>query len=221
MGLLDVFDAPTQQMGDAFGYEEEASLLGDPLDIAGERSKSQFDKAAQQQIEQFYAALDILKQQYGDTRKLNKPYVKAGKKGLNYLKRSSGIKGLDRTLNEIMGTDAFEGLREERTRDIEGMLGAGGLTRSGEAIEQGAAIPTDLALMLHQLLQGDAMGLAGMGQNAANMTGAYGQGYGNSAAELTSLVGNARADATLGQYQTQQNNIGTAGGILAKIFGGM
>lgn len=220
-GAFDILDAPTQVWADEAGMGSEAGEIGDPLDIFGERSSAAYNKAAQQQIEQFYAALNLVKDQYQSARKMNKPYRKAGKLGLKYLTQSSGIEGLDNTLAEIMGTGAFSDLRDERTDSIEGMLSAGGLMRSGEAIEEGAAIPTDLALMLHQILSGDASNLAGMGQNAANMTGTHGMNYGSTAADLTSLVGNARADATLGAYSTRQNNIGTAGGILAKIFGGV
>lgn len=217
--LRDVFDAPSRKLGEAFGAEDEMSMISDPLDIYGERSGAAFNSAAQQQIRAFQEALKILKEQNRQGVIQTYGARKAGERGLEYLNKSSGIKGLDAVLSEIMGTEAFSDLRDERTDSIQGMLSAGGLMRSGEAIEEGAAIPTDIALMLHQLLSDDATNLARIGQTGVGQMLATGDNYARAAGEYTSLIGNAGADATLGQYQTQQNNIGTAGGILAKIFG--
>lgn len=67
------------------------------------------------------------------------------------------VKTLDQRLNQIMGSDAFSSLVEERMAGIENMLGVGGLTRSGAALREGAALPTDVAFDIENLIFGRAL----------------------------------------------------------------
>ena len=62
--------------------------------------------------------------------------------------------GLDDALSQILGGDQFGSLVEERQRGITGQLAAGGLTRSGAAITEGARVPTDLAFEIENMLAG-------------------------------------------------------------------
>lgn len=61
---------------------------------------------------------------------------------------------LDMMLSQIMGGDQFGSLVDERQRGITGQLAAGGLTRSGAAITEGARVPTDLAFEIENMLAG-------------------------------------------------------------------
>lgn len=62
--------------------------------------------------------------------------------------------GLDSALTQILGGDQFGSLVDERQRGITGQLAAGGLTRSGTAITEGARVSTDLAFDIENMLAG-------------------------------------------------------------------
>lgn len=108
-------------------------------------------------------AIDELRQQFA-------PFKEAGAVALPEVIQGITASGLGERLEEIFGTDIFNQLVEEQTSAVEGQLAAGGLTRSGAAISEAAAIPTDLALKLEQLLTSRATGLAFGAQGAGAET---------------------------------------------------
>lgn len=123
---------------------------------------------------------------------LFQPFLDSGLFGLNNLQQGATPRGLDQILSQIMGTDTFGSLVDERTRSVEGLLSSGGLSRSGAAIEQGAAIPTDIALALQGILSGNNQALANFGFGGASEIGS-----------LTTQVGQAIASGILGQEQSR------------------
>ena len=130
-------------------------------------------------------------------KRMFKPYREAGIEGLQNFQDGSTVQGLDEILAQIFGSDTFGALNEERTRAVQGGLAAGGLTRSGAGVEEMAAVPTDIAMFLEQLLSGRNADLAGFGfQSSANM------------ADLTTRVGEAIASGYLGneQMKVQREN---------------
>lgn len=117
---------------------------------------------------------DILKEiikQMGLSQDAYAPYRQFGETSLNNMMGAGTASGLDQRLNDIMGTDLFNGLKEQRMRDMQGMLGAGGLTRSGAAMEAGADLPTDLAMEIENQLYGRNMAGVGIGAPFALNTG--------------------------------------------------
>lgn len=95
------------------------------------------------------------------------PFLEAGQQGLAGLQQGATAGGLDEILAQIFGTGSFGRLREQRRLGVEGQLAAGGLTRSGEGIEDAANVPTELGFMIEQLLSGRQSELAGGGERAA------------------------------------------------------
>jgi len=96
----------------------------------------------------------------------NNPFNEAGLEGLQGVQQGSTAMGFNDRLNAIMGGDQFGALVDERQRGLQGQLAAGGLTRSGTAMEAAAALPTDLAFQLENQLYGRQAGLADMGFQA-------------------------------------------------------
>jgi hypothetical protein len=96
------------------------------------------------------------------------PYQEPGLDAYEQFAQGSTPEGLDAILSQIMGGNTFGSLIDERTRSMEGMLSAGGLTRSGEALDQAAQLPVDVALALESLLSGRQAGLADTGYGATS-----------------------------------------------------
>ena len=217
--VLDIFDAPTQELGDLFGKEDLANQIGDPLDFSGIQGGQAAQDAADIQNQRYMQGLALLREMFNQSQSNIQPFMAAGERALPGLAGQTTVQGLDATLQQIMDTDMFESLLDERMRGAQGMLAAGGLSRSGTAMEAGAAIPTDLALELANLIRGNSAQLASMGQNAAVGAGSNAMNFGNQGANQLGLSGNALASGILGTQQAQAQGAQGAAGILAKIFG--
>jgi len=205
---------------------------------AGEAATTQagaIERAAELGAESEAESRRILEQQLGITREQFAQFLEAGMGALPGLQagfqapRGVTRGGLEESLAEIMGGGAFGSLIEERQRGIQGQLAAGGLTRSGRAIEEAAAIPTDLAFELESLLFGRAQGaeatriaglqdLSQMGLSAAAQTGGQTgaltqsiteaiRGQAQTAGQGITGVAQAQATGILGGAQAQQQNI--------------
>lgn len=134
-------------------------------------------------------AIEELKRQFGITQEDLAPFVEAGQEALPSVIEGTTAAGLDARIAELLDTEVFGSLVGERGRAAEGALAAGGLTRSGTAIKEAAAIPTDIALVLEGLLSGRQANLAGSGQNAALGLGSLGATSSANIAELLNLQG--------------------------------
>lgn len=143
----------------------------DPFDITGKHAAYAAGEAASGQEHAVLQAaklqaaaqergLQAMLEQLGITREQFAPFLQAGTGALPELQegfqpqRGSTQVGLEEILGEIMGGEAFQGLRDERTRAVQGQLAAGGLTRSGAGIQAAADIPTDLAFEIENMLFG-------------------------------------------------------------------
>lgn len=166
------------------------------------------------------AAIEELMRTFTGSESDLEPFVKAGQFALPDVLQGSTVGGLDTRLSEILGSGAFESLVGERTRAVEGQLAAGGLTRSGTAIEEAAAIPTDLAFLIENLLSGRSTGIAGSGQNAALGLGTLGAAKAADIATLRRGQGQDVASGILTDRQSKVSAITTAANIASKIFFG-
>lgn len=137
--------------------------------------------------------------------------------------------GLDDALSQILGGDQFGTLVEERQRGITGQLAAGGLTRSGAAITEGARVPTDLAFDIENMLAGrqsEDRAFTGdvTGQIAQLLAGIGGtQGgaiRGAAEAEASGILGEKQFEFQQSQanQQSQDNTMGTIITGLALAF---
>lgn len=135
------------------------------------------------------------------------PFLTAGTEQLPGLAEGATAGGLGARLQEIIQGDAFGGLIGERQRGLQGQLSAGGLTRSGTALESAANIPTELALQLEQLLTGRSQQLAGQGLGA-----------GGSIANLFSQQGVAAGSGIVTDAQSKAAGLGQVAKIASGIF---
>jgi len=145
---------------------------------------------------------------------LFQPFLDAGNQGLGFLRQAGTAGGLDEILSMIFGGESFEALRGERERGVIGALGAGGLTRSGEAIEQGANIGSDLGLDLFSQLLGINTDLTNQGGGAAFNIG-----------NLTTGSAEATASGILGveerNINRSTNRSNNQSQILGAVLGGL
>jgi hypothetical protein len=151
---------------------------------------------------------------------------------------ASTTEGFGSRLDKIIGGGAFGGLVDERMRGAAGMLSAGGLSRSGTAMEAGQAIPTELALQLENQQFGRESNLANTGfqaqsqqlslnQQIANLLGNIGgiRGTGirsSGEAEAGGILGEAGFNMQAQQQkdQNQSDMFGTIGTALGTTYGG-
>lgn len=200
---------------------------GAPIEAARLQSEAAKEAAALQAAA-FGRALPMFQEQLGLTRGQFDPFIQAGIGALPELQRGfqaprgTTAGGLESIINEIMGGEAFGGLVEERQRGIQGQLAAGGLTRSGRAIEEAAAIPTDLAFQLENLLTGRQFGaeqqrisglesLAGGGRAAAGAGGALSSDMlANIMRAITGQAGATAGGITRGAEATASGILGAA-----------
>lgn len=165
--------------------------------------------------------IDELRRQFNLTQENLTPFIAAGTEALPGVVQGSTAGGLDARLSDIFNSDTFKSLIDERTRAVEGQLAAGGLTRSGTAIQEAANIPTSLGLALEQLLSGRQSGLAASGQSAAAGLGSLGAQNSGSIANLFTQQGQNIASGILTDAQARAAGAGTlinAGLTASKIF---
>lgn len=152
--------------------------------------------------------LQALMEQLGLTREAFAPFLAAGTEALPRLQEGATLEGLSGTLSQILGGDLFGDLIGERERGVRGQLAAGGLTRSGTAIEEAARIPTDLAMQIENMLFGRTRDIAGTGLSAAAQAGGAEGGLSAQIANMFQSIGGTQAAGITGPAQA------TATGIL-------
>lgn len=138
------------------GVFDEGGILGAPSQ-AGSRAGAAQAAGKQQGIETL-------------TRELS-PFRDAGLQGLEGILQGSTAQGFGANLQELLSGGALQPLVAERGRAVQGQLAAGGLTRSGAGLQAAAAVPTDLALQIEQMLNQRQGGLAETGFQAASGIG--------------------------------------------------
>jgi len=160
----------------------------------------------------------------------NNQFTEAGLGGLTGVQQGSTAQGMNERLAAIMGGDQFGALADERGRAQQGQLAAGGLTRSGTAMDAMAAIPTDLAFQLENQLFGRQAGLADMGFQSQSRDMGFGAqiaallgGQGQAEARGIRDSGEAEAGGILGekgyQFQKDQQKDQNKSDLLGTVIG--
>ncbi len=89
-----------------------------------------------------------------------------GREAFGNFARGSTIAGQGANIDEILGGSAFQGLRDERRREVEGQLASAGFRRSGTALESISDLTPELAFAIEQQLSGRQRDAATTGLNA-------------------------------------------------------
>lgn len=192
------------------------SSIGSALGFGG-ADKSASEAAEQQRIFNEKAQAE-LRRQLGVTTENLDPFLQAGQGQLEALQQGTTAGGLDERLRELFNTDIFGGLVDERTRAVEGQLSAGGLTRSGTALQEAARIPTGLALDLERQLFGRSQNLVNLGQQTGVQLGQFGANAAGGIANLFGGSGQAIAGGIIGDAQAKQRRDQQ---LLATLTGGL
>lgn len=194
---MGIFDS----IGSALGFGDEAGAPG---------------RAAEQQRLLNEKAQAEIKAQLGLTTERLEPFFQAGREQLPALTQGTTAGGFDERLGGIFDTDIFKSLVEERGRAVEGQLSAGGLTRSGTALQEAANVPTEIGLFLENLLTERSRGLAGIGQQTGVQLGQFGETASGRVANIFGKTGEAissgilgGAEAGIAQGERQLSTIGT------------
>lgn len=159
-----------------------------------------------------------LRRQFDVTQENIQPFLTAGIESLPALVEASTVGGLNDRLSQILSTNQFDALVDERERSIVGQLGAAGLNRSGAALEAIAAVPTDIALALESMLTGRLGSLVGSGQNAASNLGALGASNAGSIANLFATQGQNTGSGIVTDAQAGAQALNNAIQIASGIF---
>ena len=149
-------------------------------------------------------AASIQSNAYTQGQELLAPYLNAGTSALPALSASATPGGMDDMLSQILNGDNFQSLVDERQRGIQGQLAAGGLTRSGTAMQAAADVPTDLAFQLEGLLNGRNQNLVNQGNNAALSTSSLITG--GAEATASGILGNHQQNINQQNIDDQNNN---------------
>lgn len=169
--------------------------------------------------------IEELRRQFDIASQNVTPFIEAGIGALGDLTSGATIQGFGDRLKQLFSGGALEPLLDERTRAVEGQLSAGGLTRSGAGLREIADIPTQLGLMIENLLFGRSQNLAGQGLSGGLNLGNLGQQAAGGVANLFSRTGQARssgivtdAQARAADFQQGFDIIGDALPIIASFF---
>ena len=162
------------------------------------------ERAAALQHDAALRAIEEQRRQFQATARRFSPFVKLGKKFIPEVSEASTVEGLDARIAEILDTDVFSSLREDRQRVADDYFDRIGGVRSGRAVESAADLSTALAMGIEDQLYGRQLTNVGIGQNAAAQVGAFGANTANqisaietgSAANIGNLiVEGARAES--------------------------
>lgn len=169
-------------------------------------------------------AIAELRRQFEETKQNVAPFLDAGTNAVPQFVEGTTVGGLDDILGRIFDSENFKNLVDERQRGIQGQLAAGGLTRSGTAINEAAKVPTDLGFQIEQILSGRQNNLVNLGQNSALGLGQIGQNNSNSIANLFNNTGKAVSSGILTDAQASaaggSNILKGIGGLGNIFFGG-
>jgi len=180
-------------------------------------------RAAEAQVQANDASIAEMRRQFDTTQKNIAPFLEAGQGAVPGVEAGATVGGMDEMLAQIFNSDIFGSLVDERQRGVQGQLAAGGLTRSGTAMQEAARVPTDLGLMLEQMLNGRQTNLMNTGLNAATGLGQMGQQNSANIGNMMSASGNAVSSGIITDQQAkaqgQQNMLNTAATIGSMFMG--
>lgn len=164
--------------------------------------------------------IDELRRQFDTTQGNIQPFVQAGQEALPGVQAGGTLAGFSGNLSDIFNTDIFKTLVDERTRATQGQLAAGGLTRSGTAVEEIANIPTNVGLGIEQTLFDRQAGLTGQGLSAAGSLGGFGAQSSGGIASLLNQQGQNTASGLLADQQAKASFVGQLLGVASSAATG-
>lgn len=178
--------------------------LVDPFDIfGGDDAADAAKEAANIQARSSEAGIAESRRQYDELVKRMQPFFDRGVNALPGVDQATSVGGLDSRLAEIFGSNTFGALQDQRMRAVQNQMNQSGMRRSDAGLNAVASVPTDLGLMIEQMLYGRQMDAVSSGQNAAAGIGSAGMQTGANISSMLAQQGNARAQGVIGAQQAQ------------------
>lgn len=171
--------------------------------VGGKGAEDAAEKAARQAVKGQRRGIDALQQQFGQTSQAFQPFIDFGAQQRGALEQGQTAGGLDERLAQIFNTDSFQALRDERELAVQGQLAAGGLTRSGTALQQISNVPTELGFGIESLLRGREESIAGQGFGATSALAGFGSQNAANVANLQAGIGQSQASGTIAAQQAR------------------
>jgi len=207
------------------GPSNTGARSAEQIGLANAEARKELERTFGVSEDKFTDAQKQLRDDFLRQRGLLDPFVQAGTRALGDVEQAGTVGGLDARINEILGSESFQGLKAERIRDQQTQLAAGGLTRSGTGLEQIAGISPELAFQIEQQQFGRQENLAnlgfrgieagnqltlGQGQLSTGLTGLeenLRSQFGGRVSDLIGETGRARSSGVLADQQIDQQSI--------------
>lgn len=161
-----------------------------------------------------------LQEQFNISQSMLQPFINAGAGALQNQVAGSTAEGFASNIQGLLEGGSLDPLVESRSNTIRDILSSQGITRSGSGLQELAAVPTETAFGIEQLLNQRQGNLASGGRSTAlGSAQLRGQSAGNIANLMTGAA-EATAGGILGAEeataQEQQNMLS----IFTSLFGG-
>ena len=196
-------------------------LLGD-LTGANQAAKGA-QAAADAQVKASEDANALQKYMYDTNRADLADYRTAGNASINKLMGLTGLNGNGFNMQDFQSSPQYQFGLNQGLKGIQRQLAASGLSGSGAGLKAANNYAQNYAGQQFGDYYNRLAGLAGIGQQATNQTGAYGSNYANQAGQNMLEAGNARGSAyiTKGNVPSLNfNNLLQIGKTAASMYGG-
>lgn len=176
----------------------QAAQLGHnaALGAAGMMSASS-DLASGRMYEASVMSLEEQKRQYEEAKARLQPYQDLGDEFLPVVRDAATTEGYAERLSEIMDTDIFADLQQERMGAASSMLGQAGLSRSGAAARAASDLTAQTAMSIDDRLYGRQFNNVNVGQAAASMQANMGMNYANQTSNIMTTTAANMGNVTM------------------------
>lgn len=134
------------------------------------------------------------------------PYQDLGDQFLGTVADAATTEGYAQRISDIMDTDVFADLQQNRMQAASSQLGQAGLSRSGAAARTASDITADVAIGLDDRIYGRQMNNVNVGGSAAALQSNQGANFANNAAQARS-AGTAQAGGFIMQGAQQASSL--------------
>jgi hypothetical protein len=173
------------------------ALIAGASVVSGLLGSSSSRSAARAQQQSADAATAEQRRHFDITQQNQAPWLEAGRNALGRLQDP----------NAFQADPGYQFARQQGMQGIERSAAARGGAASGNALKALAQFQTGLADQTYGNWWNRQAGLAGVGQQSANMLGQFGQQSANNIGQLQMAGGEARASGILGQANSLSNSL--------------
>ncbi len=187
--------------GGGTGSQALDDIVDALTDAVGNKETDPILRAAQLEAKGQRRGIRAIEDELAVTQGRLDPFTETGAGALKSYQRGSTVGGVGNRLERIFEGGALDPLVAERLKIAQGQLGSVGLSRSGTALEEVSAIPTELGFALEQTIQDRKGDLVDLGFQGAQAQGAFGSVAGAGIADLLGGIGASKSAGILTREQ--------------------